>query len=862
MQKDYGRKAVKRIVRGMKNAFSIMLAMSFLLSIINPSTVKATEVVSGGGTGHVHTEACYAGTVHTQEEHERECKYSETVTHYCDGYWRFYEWYNSGYYKTTTRYYYCSKHGTYTGQMINYSMSTPSVINGHYMQRNNMSYAEDLRWQCYEYLTTDSRGRDRYCTSKGAQNFSETESYTDREWTYAILYCPKCGSYTVDFQRETMELDRLEGTYHGSYNTTETRYDCHGREIGKRYVKNPDGTYTEGGCVCDKVVTSMTLDRDSYTTTPDVRAQIKATITLLNGTTKVVNCWYNEGTGSGELDTTKINVPQTVTVYVDTNYPYSDTGANKTYKSADVQIMVCNTFNCTGISNGNGSVTINDGTQTEFDPTTPMTVTIVPEAGYHTASLSVVGFPADGSTVILRDVYDTTRNTVVNNKGTWTIDGSGRITYNFEMPTRNVVVLATFGPNVYRLTYDANNGHWGGNDSLSGTVKYGYALTKASVSPPNPQREGFVFGGWYTAPTAGEKISPTDIYLFTTDMTLYAHWFEAASEEKHEQPYDDVVYYPSPVPIEGFTTSPNLFWRRSEKNGNGSGEALIKGVVFKQLADATYYGHWDANHYKIIFDAAGGTISETIPDASEDGYMDSTGSRAEKEVIYHSSYGELPTPVKAGQNFVGWTSADGINVSEYVTIPKDITLIANYSSTAPPTDAFKLEGVRITDSGGHYDAEVAIPSSESVNIEADVVPWNVRLAYHTNDAGKKKLVSVDIFAVQAVSFDLKNKDGQSCISSKNTDLSDRLYVTETNLGDYIEYMTSDVTETTGVTIRQYADTNRDDEVYIGNTLVSLQEELENIPSYHLVVTADLLPGADNGRYTLSYFIEYELLISR
>ena len=52
--------------------------------------------------------------------------------------------------------------------------------------------------------------------------------------------------------------------------------------------------------------------------------------------------------------------------------------------------------------------------------------------------------------------------------------------------------------------------------------------------PTNVRKEGYIFEGWYTQPTGGEKVNG-DTLLVEKTMTLYAHWKSAQSENQEEE---------------------------------------------------------------------------------------------------------------------------------------------------------------------------------------------------------------------------------------------------------------------------------------------------------------------------------------
>ena len=75
----------------------------------------------------------------------------------------------------------------------------------------------------------------------------------------------------------------------------------------------------------------------------------------------------------------------------------------------------------------------------------------------------------------------------------------------------------------YALHYNTNRG-WFTSDIYTGTITYG----KSYGSLPEVYRDGYNFGGWYTA--NGTKITQDTVYRGHNDVTLYAHWVSQTVE--------------------------------------------------------------------------------------------------------------------------------------------------------------------------------------------------------------------------------------------------------------------------------------------------------------------------------------------
>ncbi len=79
---------------------------------------------------------------------------------------------------------------------------------------------------------------------------------------------------------------------------------------------------------------------------------------------------------------------------------------------------------------------------------------------------------------------------------------------------------------MHTVTFDENNGS--GNTTKVNTNTQG----KLDALPEDPKREGYIFAGWFTGITGGEKITLDTV--FNSDATVYAHWtFDPKEAEKY-----------------------------------------------------------------------------------------------------------------------------------------------------------------------------------------------------------------------------------------------------------------------------------------------------------------------------------------
>lgn len=69
----------------------------------------------------------------------------------------------------------------------------------------------------------------------------------------------------------------------------------------------------------------------------------------------------------------------------------------------------------------------------------------------------------------------------------------------------------------YRIQLNANGGSYS-----SSTSKWILQNSTLGSFLGTPTRDGYMFDGWYTEPTAGTKVEETT--KSTSDTTYYAHW--------------------------------------------------------------------------------------------------------------------------------------------------------------------------------------------------------------------------------------------------------------------------------------------------------------------------------------------------
>ena len=221
----------------------------------------------------------------------------------------------------------------------------------------------------------------------------------------------------------------------------------------------------------------------------------------------------------------------------------------------------------------------------------------------------------------------------------------------------------TIPAKTFTVTFNANGGT---TPTSSKTVTYG--STYGTL--PTPTYAGYGFKGWYTAATGGTKITSSSTVSITANQTLYAQWtanshtltFDAnggTCDEDSRTVNTGSQYGTLPVPVwPGFTFEG---WYTAATGGTQVTASTTMGST-----DTTIYAHWDmTGAVYVTFNPNGGLVKP-----------------ASKIVIYESTYGELPIPLRGGYLFLGWftdvVDGDLIDKDTEVTDDTDHTLYAHW----------------------------------------------------------------------------------------------------------------------------------------------------------------------------------------
>lgn len=248
----------------------------------------------------------------------------------------------------------------------------------------------------------------------------------------------------------------------------------------------------------------------------------------------------------------------------------------------------------------------------------------------------------------------------------WYTETSGgvKITENSVVSALSSHILyAHWTPNQYNVNLIYNDG-----TDKTETIKVTYDSTYSNLSLP--KRDGYNFNGWYTAKDGGTLISTSSKVTITSDQTLYAHWsndkimiiFEVngGTVEKSEKL---VTYDKSYGVFPETTKSGYIFagWYLDEEFTKPVSES----DTVKITSNHKIYAKWDMKRYIVTFEATGG-----ISDVKN------------KQVVQGKPYGVLPEATKENEEFFGWFTKDGVEITSesIVDLENDIILYAKWKS--------------------------------------------------------------------------------------------------------------------------------------------------------------------------------------
>lgn len=232
---------------------------------------------------------------------------------------------------------------------------------------------------------------------------------------------------------------------------------------------------------------------------------------------------------------------------------------------------------------------------------------------------------------------------------------------SFLMPYAPLTLTLT-ADKLYTVTLDASGG-----DPIRPIQ---YTVESEAFLLPTPVRTGYIFLGW-TGEGITEAQKTVEIPQGSTgDRTYTANWqvieYTVTLDVSGGDPLDPITYTvetPVILPTPTSTGYTFLGWTGEGETTPQLTVVLPKGTT----GDRTYTGCWQAIAYTITLDTSGGNALDAISYAVT------------------SSPITLPTPVRTGYTFLGWTGEGIVNPQTEVIIPTGSTgnkaYTANWEAT-------------------------------------------------------------------------------------------------------------------------------------------------------------------------------------
>ena len=247
----------------------------------------------------------------------------------------------------------------------------------------------------------------------------------------------------------------------------------------------------------------------------------------------------------------------------------------------------------------------------------------------------------------------------------------------------------------YSITLNGNNGS---GHTASVTATYNSATLSPSTIT-NPTRDGYTFGGWYSASGGtGTMVIGTDgklqanvsgytgangIWIATADKTLYAKWtpityyvkFNANGGSGSMSNQTFTYGTAQNLTANAFTRTGYTFagWTTND-DGSGTSyadKASVNNLSTTNGATVNLYAKWTKVH-TITLNPNGGTIDDND-------WIYDNGTGYYTQTVSEGTVLNLPVATKAGYTNIGWKTDPTTNVvTNPYTVTNNITLIAAY----------------------------------------------------------------------------------------------------------------------------------------------------------------------------------------
>jgi uncharacterized repeat protein (TIGR02543 family) len=268
----------------------------------------------------------------------------------------------------------------------------------------------------------------------------------------------------------------------------------------------------------------------------------------------------------------------------------------------------------------------------------------------------------------------------------WYADETLTVRWDFQgdSVSADLVLYARWTARAYTVTFDDGGADLAAVDPSSITVTY--PDTTVGALPGQPQKSGFNFAGWWTAPDGGGE-QFTETTTVTADLTVYAWWSAEPTYTVTFESNGGTAVGAQTVVEGGLVTEPPEPTRSGYIFGGWYADAGLTTpwdfATNTVNADITLYARWDSYSYIVTFDDQGADITSVNP---------LTLSVSSPDV----SIGTYPTqPAKTGANFAGWWTAPsggGTQFTETTPVTGNITVYANWTTLPTYTVTFESNG--------------------------------------------------------------------------------------------------------------------------------------------------------------------------
>lgn len=180
-----------------------------------------------------------------------------------------------------------------------------------------------------------------------------------------------------------------------------------------------------------------------------------------------------------------------------------------------------------------------------------------------------------------------------------------------------------------------------------------------------PEKEGYTFTGWYydeacTRPYQGEPITQDTNLYAGFEINKYTVTFDLREVCDMDDPNAGDTYFHTIEVEHGQTAS---YTPVSVTGKTFNGWFNLDGTKYENTPikqDTELIGHWSNICYTITFDVNGG--DSTIPSMT----------------VEHGTVAELPTPVRTGYGFMGWTCTNNPDFETSFPVTSDLDLKAEW----------------------------------------------------------------------------------------------------------------------------------------------------------------------------------------